>query len=60
LTCWEERGQDPAGSTVCRFSLKDPRTGQRRGFPDLEALMAALEQEMSDAQTNDGRNVKGV
>ena len=46
LTFWEERNQDPVASAVWRFSLEDPRTGQRRGFADLEALIAALEQEM--------------
>ena len=46
LTFWEERTQDPAESAVWRYSLEDPRTGQRRGFADLQALMAALEKEM--------------
>jgi hypothetical protein len=48
LTFWEERRQDPAASVVWRFSLEDPRTGQRRGFADLEALMAALQQELGE------------
>ncbi len=30
-----------------RFSLEDPRTGQRRGFPTLAALFVALEQEVA-------------
>jgi hypothetical protein len=48
LTFWEEQSQDPAASAVWRFSLEDPRTGRRRGFADLEALIAALEQEMGE------------
>ena len=48
LTFWEERSQDPAASAVWRFRLEDPHTGQRRGFADLEALIAALEQEMGE------------
>jgi hypothetical protein len=51
LTFWEERNQDPTASAVWRFSLEDPRTGQRRGFADLEALIAALEQEMGEVAT---------
>jgi hypothetical protein len=30
-----------------RFSLGDPRTGQRRAFATLGALIAALEREMA-------------
>jgi hypothetical protein len=51
LTFWEERNRDPSSSAVWRFSLEDPRTGQRRGFADLEALMAALQQEMGEVET---------
>jgi hypothetical protein len=46
LVLWEERSQDPTVPVVWRFSLQDPRTGQRRGFASLEALVAALEREM--------------
>jgi len=42
---WEERGEKPDAS-VWRFSLEDPHTGQRRGFASLEALIAALTEEM--------------
>ena len=62
LTFWEERGRDPDGPVVWRFSLKDPRTGQRHGFADVEALVAALERETTgknslqetDTETGDG------
>ena len=46
LTFWEERSQDSKTRKVWRFSLEDPRTGQRRGFADLEAMVVYLEQEM--------------
>ena len=46
LTCWEERSSDPDTPTRWRFVLEDPRTGQRRGFARLAALMDALEEEM--------------
>jgi hypothetical protein len=46
LTLWEERSQDPQAPVVWRFRLEDPRTGQQRGFANLEALVMALEQEM--------------
>ena len=41
-----EMSQDSKAPKVWRFSLEDPRTGQRRGFADLEALVVYLEQEM--------------
>ena len=56
LTFWEERNGDPTESTVWRFSLEDPRTGQRRGFADLEALMDALEQDISSSGGTVKRN----
>ncbi|MBN1890058.1 MAG: hypothetical protein JW850_18825 [Thermoflexales bacterium] len=41
LRCWEERGERSETGTR-RFSLEDPRTGQRHGFASLEALAAFL------------------
>ena len=49
LTLWEERSRDPEAPVVWRFRLEDPRTGERRGFADLEALMEGLEREMGGA-----------
>ncbi len=46
LTLWQERGLDPCLPAVWRFRLEDPHTGQRRGFADLEALVAALNEVM--------------
>ena len=51
LTFWEERSQDPSVPVVWRFSLEDPHTGQRRGFADLGALIAALQREMAGTWT---------
>ena len=48
LTLWEERSRDRDSPQVWRFRLEDPRTGQRRGFASLEALVEALKQEMGD------------
>ena len=47
LACWEERSRGPDGPVVWRFSLEDPRTGQRRAFADPEALAAFLRTEFS-------------
>ncbi len=44
LTMWQERTGDPVAPAVWRFSLADPRTGQRRGFPHLGALLGGLEE----------------
>jgi hypothetical protein len=53
LTLWEERSRDPTVPAVWRFRLEDPRTGQRRGFASLEALVAALEGEMAGKGTDE-------
>ena len=53
LTFWEERSTDQRSPGLWRFTLEDPRTGQRRGFASLGALMEALEQETSG--TRDGK-----
>ena len=45
LTFWEERSHDPDASVVWRFSLKDPHTNQRRGFPGLQEMVAFLQTE---------------
>jgi hypothetical protein len=55
LACWEETGQNPINPTRWRFSLQDPRTGERQGFPDLEALVAALQSEL-EAGGSEGKN----
>jgi hypothetical protein len=53
LAAWEERSRNPAIPATWRFSLLDPSTGQRRGFASLEALAAALKQELAIEESND-------
>lgn len=55
ITMWQERGQDSDNLGGWRFRLEDPHTGERRGFANLEKLMAALEQEMANAGTADSK-----
>ena len=52
LTCWEERSRDPGAPDLWRFSLKDPNTGQRRGFADLEEMLVFLRGELAGGQAN--------
>jgi len=47
LTLWQEGAQESGSPGPWRFSLEDPRTGQRRAFPTLGALFVALEQEIA-------------
>ena len=49
ITMWQERSRDTDVSAVWRFRMEDPHTGQRRGFADFEALVAALQQEIDDS-----------
>jgi hypothetical protein len=37
LRCWSE------GLGIWRFSVEDPHTGERRGFPEMAALVAFLD-----------------
>jgi len=53
LTFWEERSENSNTPKTWRFSLEDPRMGQRHGFADLEALVAALEQEIEGIKANE-------
>jgi hypothetical protein len=53
LAFWEERSQSSGAPATWRFSLEDPRTGHRRGFANLEALAAALQQEIADEWADD-------
>jgi hypothetical protein len=50
LRCWQEESVVHAGSAAWRFSLEDPRTGERHGFAAFEALMAFLHQTLIDTQ----------
>jgi hypothetical protein len=46
LRYWEVRSQRPEPQAVWRFSLEDPRTGQRHGFATLAELVTFLGQEV--------------
>jgi hypothetical protein len=49
VRCWRESSVHAGReTTVWRFSLQDPGTGQRRGFATLEALMGMLQAELAD------------
>ena len=52
LSFWEERSRDPDTTVVWRFSLEDPRTGQRRGFANLEELAAFLRSELEGSDSH--------
>lgn len=54
LTVWQERNVDPSSPGAWRFSLEDARTGRRRGFAGLEALVAALQDMTEDRATERG------
>jgi hypothetical protein len=46
LRMWEARGERPDEPPTWRFRMQDARTGAQRAFPDLEALVAFLRDEM--------------
>lgn len=50
LTLWAEQGREADESVVWRFSLKDPHTGQQRGFANLTTLVTALLEEIINAE----------
>jgi hypothetical protein len=52
LRLWQVASQ---GRLVWRASLEEARTGQRRGFPDLEALFAFLSEETAAGRGEDAR-----
>ena len=52
LRLWQIESQ---GRLVWRASLQEARSGERRGFPDLEALIAYLREETA-ARTDQGTN----
>jgi len=50
LRLWQIESQ---GQLMWRASLEEARTGERRGFPDMEALIAYL-REQTAAGTDEG------
>ncbi len=58
LRCWVEANLNESGVTLCRYSLEDPRTGERLTFPGLEPLIEFLQaraKECGAAAGDDGR-----
>jgi hypothetical protein len=51
LTVWEERSTESDTPSAWRFRLEEARTGQRRGFASLEALIVFLQAELFDDRT---------
>lgn len=54
LRCWAEGGQGRDRAAAWRFSVEDPHTGVRRGFADLAALIAFLEEMTTPRPGRDG------
>lgn len=54
LRFWEEHSQYLSPPGRWRFSLEDPHTNQRRGFANLEALIAFLRTELTDSDEVSG------
>lgn len=48
LRFWETRSLPPDAPVTWRFSAQDPQTGERRGFADLDGLMAFLAAQTSE------------
>ncbi|MCB0174956.1 MAG: hypothetical protein KDJ97_30895 [Anaerolineae bacterium] len=66
LRFWGERIHIPEDAVVWRFSLEDPHTGERRGFANLQQLLAFLDEQIGDGvglddnrSTEDGERSKG-
>jgi hypothetical protein len=50
LRFWQERSKGQGGTSVWHFSLEDPHTGLRRGFANLEALIAVVQREIDQVE----------
>ena len=50
LRLWQEPGESRVHCATWRFVLEEPKTGQRRGFRDLAALMDFLEMELQKGE----------
>jgi hypothetical protein len=48
LRLWQEQAATPERVAVWRFMLEDPKTRQRRGFENLECLLAFLSAQMNE------------
>jgi len=47
LRYWQVRSDRPGQPSTRRFSLEEAGTGDRRGFRDLEALLAHMREELA-------------
>ena len=43
LRLWQEQAASTDHPAIWRFMLTDPRTGQRRGFDEIESLISFLQ-----------------
>ena len=50
LRCWEARGERPGQPGTWRYSLENVETKEKRGFGDLAALVAFMEEELQRNQ----------
>lgn len=48
LTVWRTGSASGQGAAELRFSIDDPRSGQRRGFGTLNGLVAFLERSLDE------------
>ncbi len=59
LRIWEVRSQVPGAEPIWRFSLEPVHSRERRGFPDLESLMAYLRTLTAPASIEEGDAGRG-
>ena len=52
LRLWQEPGEIQEPSATWRYVLEEPKTGQRRGFADFNALMDFLKSEIQIRELN--------
>jgi len=50
LRLWQEPAELSENPSTWRYVLEEPKTGQRRGFRDLAALMDFLEMELQKGE----------
>jgi len=55
LRLWQEQDEQ---TTLWRFSLDDPRTGERFGFADVETLLRFLNEQMAAAAAAKNANTE--
>ncbi|MBI5034639.1 MAG: hypothetical protein HZB51_29305 [Chloroflexi bacterium] len=53
LRFWQESNAPTNSARVWRFSLEDPRTGERMGFANLEHLLAFLREQMNNSPSKE-------